>query len=93
MGLRIALGALPGRIAGRFLGAGLRVCLLGGAFGLIIAAACGRWLNGLLYGVSALDPLTYATVFVLVAATGALASLLPALRASRVHPTEVLRQD
>jgi putative ABC transport system permease protein len=91
--LRIALGARRAEIVGQFFGMGMRVCLIGGLVGLAFALAAGRTLAGVLYGVSSSDPLTLATVIFLVLLTGALASLLPALRAARVHPMQVLRDE
>jgi predicted permease len=93
VGLRIALGARRTEIVGQFFGMGMRVCLVGGLVGLIFAVAAGRTLAGVLYGVSSSDPLTLAGVILLVLLTGAAASLLPALRAARVDPMQVLRDE
>jgi ABC-type lipoprotein release transport system permease subunit len=48
---------------------------------------------GMLYGVSPLDPVTYFGVLLLILAVAALASIIPAIRAARVEPTEVLRAE
>ena len=93
VGLRLALGALQGEIVRRFLLQGLGVSLLGCAAGLLLAGASTRVLSGMLYGVGALDPATFAAVTLLVATVAALASLLPALRAARVEPMRVLREE
>jgi putative ABC transport system permease protein len=93
VGLRLALGALPGEIIRRFLFQGLGVSLLGCAAGLVLAAASTRVLSGVLYGVGALDVATFAGVTLLVATVAAFASLFPALRAARLEPMQVLRED
>ena len=92
VGLRLALGALPGQITRRFLMQGLRVTLVGCAVGLVLAAGLSRLLTGMLYGISFFDPVTYAGVLALTLLVAGVASLVPALRASRVEPTEVLRE-
>jgi putative ABC transport system permease protein len=92
VGLRLALGALRGQITRRFLMQGLRVTLIGCAVGLVLAAGLSRLLAGMLYGISVFDPATYAGVVALTLLVAAVASFVPALRASRVEPTEVLRE-
>ena len=93
VGLRLALGAMRRQIVGQFVAQGLRVCLAGAAAGIAMAAAFTRLLAEMLYGVSPWDGLTMAAVLSLVLALALVASLLPALRASRLEPVEVLRQD
>jgi putative ABC transport system permease protein len=93
VGLRLALGALPRQIVGRFLLQGLRVTLAGAVAGLLLGAAMSRLLAQMLYGVSALDPATYAGVLLLTLVVAAAASIVPAVRAARVEPTAVLREE
>ncbi len=93
VGLRLALGAMRGQIVRQFLAQGLRVALLGCGAGLAAAAACTRLLAGMLYGISASDPATLASVVGIVAAVSAAASLAPALRAARLEPMQVLREE
>lgn len=93
VGLRLALGALRGQIVKQFLWQGLAVCLLGCAAGFALAVAFSRVLVGLLYGVSPTDVPTLAGVILLVLAVAVLASLLPSVRASRVEPMQVLREE
>ncbi|HEX5236316.1 MAG TPA: ABC transporter permease [Silvibacterium sp.] len=93
VGLRLALGALPRQIATRFLLQGLRVAGIGCAAGLLLDVGLGRGLTGMLYGVSPLDAVTYSAVVLLILAVAALASLVPAMRAARVQPTQVLREE
>ncbi len=93
VGLRLALGALRGQIVKQFLWQGLAVCLLGCVAGFALAAASTRLLAGLLYGVSPTDAPTLGAVILLVLAVAAIASLIPATRASRVDPMQVLRDE
>ena len=92
VGLRLALGALRGRIAASFLWQGLRVAGLGCGAGLGLSVLATRSLRSLLYGVSALDGETYLAVLLLIAAVATAASLVPSLRAARVEPVEALRE-
>lgn len=93
VGLRLALGAAPGQILGRFLLRGVTVALIGCGAGLVLAMAFARALSGMLYGVSTTDARTMAGVTALMVVVSAIASFLPAFRASIVEPTEVLRQE
>jgi putative ABC transport system permease protein len=93
VGLRLALGAVRTQIVSQFLVQGLRISVLGCIAGLALAAAGTRLLAGMLYGVSASDSLTLAGVVALVLAVSIVASLLPAIRASRVEPMQVLRDE
>jgi ABC-type antimicrobial peptide transport system permease subunit len=93
VGLRLALGALRSQIVKQFLWQGLAVCLLGCVAGFALAAASTRVLAGLLYGVSPSDVPTLSAVILLVLLVAAAASLLPAIRASRVEPMQVLRDE
>jgi putative ABC transport system permease protein len=69
------------------------VCILGCVAGFALAAACSRVLVGLLYGVSPTDVPTLSAVILLVLVVAAAASLIPAIRASRVDPMQVLRDE
>jgi ABC-type antimicrobial peptide transport system permease subunit len=71
----------------------MRLAVIGVVTGVAIALAATRLLRGLLYGVGATDPATFAIVTVLVGAVAFTASYLPARRASRVDPTEALRAE
>ena len=93
VGLRLALGALRSQIVKQFLWQGLAVCVLGCIAGFALAAASTRVLAGLLYGVSPSDVPTLSAVILLVLLVAAAASLLPAIRASRVEPMQVLRDE
>jgi putative ABC transport system permease protein len=93
VGLRLALGAMRTQIVRQFLTQGLRVSLAGCIAGIALAAAFTRMLAGMLYGVSAWDAPTLAGVVILVLAVSVMASLLPAIRAARLEPMQVLRDE
>ncbi len=93
VGLRLALGALRGNIIARFLWQGLRAAGLGCAAGLALAFSFTRFLTSMLYGVSAVDPATYSGVVAFILLVAAAASLAPAVRAARVEPVKVLREE
>jgi putative ABC transport system permease protein len=91
--IRLAMGARASDIVGGVLRrAGWRV-LAGGGLGLLLAFAAARGVRGLLYGVNVLDPATYAVVALVVAAVVALASYVPARRATAVDPLVLLREQ
>jgi predicted permease len=91
IGVRIALGAESARVARMVLKQGLLLAAVGVTLGLVAAYGLTRLMTGLLFGVSAVDPLTYAVVAVCLSAVALLASYVPARRAARVDPMEALR--
>jgi putative ABC transport system permease protein len=93
VGLRLALGALQGQIVKQFLLQGLGVSFLGCLAGGCLAAVFTRVLSGMLYGVSPSDSVTLSSVVLIVLAVAAVASLVPAIRAARVEPMNVLRDE
>jgi putative ABC transport system permease protein len=93
LGVRMALGADSASVARLVLGHGLRLATFGLAIGLAGALAAGRIVRSLLYGVGPDDPLTFAGVALVLTAAVAAACALPALRAARLQPVQVLRQD
>jgi putative ABC transport system permease protein len=93
IGVRMALGASPGDARRMVLREGVLLATAGIALGLGAAALSTRALTGLLYGVSALDPLTFVVVPVALIAVALLASYIPARRATLVDPTIALRGD
>jgi putative ABC transport system permease protein len=93
IGVRIALGAEPVRIVGQFVSAGLKLVGAGLAVGLAGAVVFTRFQASLLYGVEAVDPMTYGAVSGLLGLVALAAIYLPARRASRVDPMAVLRNE
>ena len=93
IGIRMALGADPSAVLRQVVGRAVALASVGVALGLAAAGALTHVLSSLLYGVSATDPLTYALVALAFGTVAALASLLPARRATRVDPLVVLRSD
>jgi predicted permease len=92
-GLRVALGAAPGRVLWMVLGDTVRVALVGVAVGLPAGLLATRALRGTLYGVSPGDPLSLGAAVATLVVTAVLASYLPASRAAKVSPLEALRVD
>jgi putative ABC transport system permease protein len=90
-GIRLALGAQNADVLKLVLGQGARLIALGIAIGLLAAFALTRALQSLLFGVAAIDPLTFAAIPALLAAVALVACWLPARRATKVNPLTALR--
>jgi predicted permease len=93
IGVRMALGADAGQTFRLVVFGALKVVLAGVALGLVGAALAGRSLRNILFGVPALDGLTFAVAGLGIVAIGVLAASVPALRASRIDPVGALRQE
>jgi len=93
IGLRVALGASQPQILRLVVGRGLVTSLVGAGIGVATAFALTRFLAGMLYGVSATDPLVFAGVPLLLIAVSALASYVPARKATRIDPLIALRYE
>jgi putative ABC transport system permease protein len=93
IGLRLALGALRRQIVLVFLAQGLRAVGLGCVFGLGLAMASTRILSGMLYGVSNFDTQMFAAVMLVLLALAMFSTLFPAIRAARIDPMQVLRDE
>jgi predicted permease len=91
VGIRVALGAEPGMVKALFVRQGLTLAGAGGAIGFLLAAGFSRWIASLLFGVTALDPVTYGASAALIVAAAVAASYVPARRAAAVDPVETLR--
>ena len=93
LGVRMALGAQRGDILRLVTGDGAKLAVAGIAAGVAMALAMTRLMSGLLFGVSATDPWTFALIALLFAAVAMLASYLPARRAAGTDPVIALRRD
>ncbi|MGD8276994.1 MAG: ADOP family duplicated permease [Gemmatimonadota bacterium] len=93
VGIRMALGARAADVLRGVLFRGLRLAGLGVLLGLLAAAALGSTLSGLLFGVRARDPVTLGAVALTLVVIGCVASLFPAVAASRADPVRVLKEE
>jgi putative ABC transport system permease protein len=93
IGVRMALGAEGRTVVRLVVAEGLRLTVAGMIVGTVAAAIAGRVMRGLLFEVSPADPVTYAAVLVLFAATACAALVIPARRALRVDPLVALRAE
>jgi predicted permease len=93
IGVRLALGAQPREIRALFVRRGLVMAAIGVAIGLGAAAGFARVISSLLFGISPLDPITFASVPIMLASAAVLASYLPARRALAVDPVETMRAE
>jgi predicted permease len=93
LGIRMALGARAGQAMGLILRRGLVNALVGVAAGTVAALALSRYLESLLYEIDATDPAAFTAAATFLFVVALLAAWLPALRATRVDPTETLRSE
>ncbi len=93
IGVRTALGSTPGATVWFVARRGLNLVATGLVIGLLSAAFMTRLLQGLLYGISPLDPITWASAAALLVVAGMLAAIIPARRASRIDPLVAMRQE
>ena len=91
IGVRLALGALRGQVLGLILRHAGRLAVVGTVLGLALAALLTRLLEGMLYGVRPLDPISFAGGAIVLGALALIASLVPATRAASIDPVEALR--
>ena len=93
IGIRMAIGAATRDVVGLIMRQGMTLVVIGAAIGIGGALAASRLLRGVLYGASVIDPVTFIGVPLLLTGVAALASWLPARRASGVDPLEALRRE
>lgn len=93
MGIRIALGARPVEVQWLMMRHGAAIMLIGLVAGTATALATTRVLSSLLFELSPNDPRSFLIVVIVIVATSTIASMVPALRASRADPIEALRAD
>ena len=93
IGVRMALGAQARSLIALVVGQGLRLAALGVVIGLILATVLSRMLQSQFFGVSAFDPVTFASIAAVLLGAASLASYLPARRAAKVDPLRALRYD
>jgi len=93
IGIRMALGAQRRSVLSLVVGQGMRLAVLGIGIGLAAALALSRVLRTLLFEITPTDPLTFATIPLVLAAVALIACWLPACRAARVDPMEALRSE
>ena len=93
IGVRMALGAARSSVLGLVLKQGLAMAAVGVALGLLGALAMTRLLQAQLFDVTSTDPATFVAVALGLLSVATMATLVPALRATRVNPTEALRYE
>jgi len=93
IGLRVAIGAQPRQVLLLILRQGLALTVVGLVVGLLAAFALTRLLSGLLFGVAAVDPSTFASISILLLAVSLVACYLPARRAMKIDPLLALRSE
>jgi hypothetical protein len=93
VGIRISLGADPGKVQRMVMGGGMRLVLVGCAIGMALSASVTWLLSGYLYGIGALDLMTFFGIPLLLTSVALGAAYFPARRASLVNPVEALRSE
>jgi ABC-type antimicrobial peptide transport system permease subunit len=93
IGIRMALGASARDVQARIVVQTLQLAAVGMIFGIVASWALARSLSGLLFGVSATDPVTFIGMLLVLGAVAALAGYVPARRASRIDPLVALRAE
>jgi ABC-type antimicrobial peptide transport system permease subunit len=93
VGIRMSLGADSSAVIRMVLKGAMTLVLIGAVIGLALTAGLAQFISQFLYGVSAVDPITFIAVPLVMGGVALLAAFLPARRASRVDPVEALRAE
>jgi predicted permease len=93
MGIRLSLGANAGTVVGMILRGAMGLVAVGVVIGLVLSLGLAQAIRGFLYGVGAMDPVTFLGVPALLAAVALVAAFVPARRASRVNPIQALKSE
>jgi len=93
IGIRLTMGASPGRVVGLIMAEGAKLAVAGLVMGVAGALAATRSIEWMLFGVRPWDPLTFAAVSLFLLMVSVAACLMPALRAARIDPVSALRRD
>ena len=93
IGIRSALGAKRSHIFKLVIGRGVAMAFIGIVLGIAASLGLTRFLAGLLYGVTAVDPITFIVISILVLIVSVIASYIPARRATKVDPLVALRYE
>jgi len=93
VGIRVALGAAPASVRGLIVKQGMTLVAIGVGIGVVGSVGLARLMTGLLFGVKASDPLTFAAATFVLAAVAFVATYLPARRATKVDPVVALRHE
>jgi ABC-type antimicrobial peptide transport system permease subunit len=93
MGIRLSLGADGGKVITMVLWGAMRLVLVGTIIGVVLSLGLAQAIRGFLYGVGALDPVTFLGVPLILGVVALVAALVPARRASRVNPVQALKSD
>ena len=93
IGVRVALGAAPGRILRLVVGNGAQMVIIGAAAGLACALLLSGLMKGLLFGIGPRDPLSFVLAPAVLIGVAVLAAYIPARKAARISPVEALRTE
>ena len=93
MGIRLSLGADPGKVVGMVLRGAMGLVMVGGILGLLVSLGLAQVVQGFLYGTSPIDPVAFIGVPLILGGVAALAAFFPARRASRVDPVQALKTE
>ena len=93
IGIRVALGATAPRLIRMVVGGSLKVAAIGVVAGLVLAVLAAQGMQAILFGVAPLDGVSFAAAAALLIAAAGVAAFVPARRAARANPSDVLRNQ